>query len=557
MNLIKENIFYSTLIGILVVVGGGLVAMGFVGGSGTDDKEAVLVKASKDVARIRTGIMVNATVRAHKEREVTLTKRLYSNVATDAAGWNKEDYPAVVVDKIRARKKIGDMKLFPIVRQDYIDYDASFMGSSKIRKLTADLFASLHPTTPPTNDEVDAEVARLRDAAAEKLRQKLLKEAWEKRADDIDRQGTEGEGEGETEIDPGIGGVGTPFRPGVAPGAVVIPDTGAERDRERSELEGRDGVGAPVIEVDYDKHGLDNIRLFKAGLHVKGLPAEPKEVSIYVDETNVIAPVFATAISGAKDTELWNAQTQLWILGDIVNAIAKVNDLSLKADRVATPAKRTVAASAIKRLVTVSIPSGYVTGSGDDEFGLDSSRMGTTGANLTGRVTNKKHDVKHYSFTVVMNTQYLPELRRILLLGNHHTILNESLRAIVPPANSVNEYYFGTGAVMEVTIEGELLMLADWTRGMWEDESGSTVSSAGSTNSTGSAGSPPPPSSSRGRPPMRRQPGSIDTTTTTRKGKWKAGFEPLMPVDVLKEIYRQDPGALRDVDIQRMNETTK
>jgi len=554
MQFIKENVFYSVLIGILVVVGGGLVAMGYVGGSATDAKQQAKVDESKRAADLLkpSGTFVNPRVIAAKKLEVTMTESMYARVAADEANWNRGRYKPIMLDKMAGGKKIGEMPLFPIVRADHVQYDASFVGSSRFRKLTAELFAGLHPATPPTQDEIGVEVDRLKEAAAKVLRKKLLIREWEAlerkiRGEDAVEGEGEGEGEGAGGVDParpGIGGV----IPSVRPGAGLGKD-GADAGRGKTgEGEGGDTT---AVEVDYETHALNNMRIFKAGLKIDpDAKTDPEEVSIYIDPATVIDPVFAAATAQASDSDLWNAQTQLWILGDIVDAIARINDKSLKVPGRATPARRTVPASAIKHLVKVNIPISYVTSSQDDDMDMTAGRMGgiaAGGANLTQRLTNTKHDVKHYSFTVVMDVQYLPDLQRILLVGNHHTILNVTMRSIETPADAADVYYYGTDPVMEVTIDGELLMLADWTRGMWDGDRGTTKAEPAGPTEPGSS------ASRRGR--QRTGYGTPKPTVAKKlEGKWEKEFPPLMPVSVLKEIYRQDPGALRPVDIQRMTQ---
>jgi len=136
------------------------------------------------------------------------------------------------------------------------------------------------------------------------------------------------------------------------------------------------------------------------------------------------------------------------------------------------------------------------------------SRSQGSAENLTQRVSGPRHDVKHYRFTVIMDTRWLPKLLKNLLARNHHTVLDLSVEAV--DHDEADPHYYGTDPVMAVTITGELLLLTDWERGTW-----------------------------------LRDP-------KTGKGGWSKEFPPIMPEQVLQELRAGDPLALREEDKARL-----
>jgi hypothetical protein len=142
-----------------------------------------------------------------------------------------------------------------------------------------------------------------------------------------------------------------------------------------------------------------------------------------------------------------------------------------------------------------------------------------TVARLTGRVTDPLRDVVQYHFKVIMRPQDIQRLFRQLEGVNYHTVLDcrvESIKsgptAPVGIGGGMGEaipetmYYYGPDPVVEVTIVGELQLLAAWTRGTWNEE----------------------------------------------KKDWADDAKPLMPMEMLMQISQKDPAALRPKDQQSL-----
>ncbi|MDP6045201.1 MAG: hypothetical protein QGG25_06315, partial [Phycisphaerae bacterium] len=138
----------------------------------------------------------------------------------------------------------------------------------------------------------------------------------------------------------------------------------------------------------------------------------------------------------------------LWITQDILAVIDATNDASLKSHG----SNRTVPNAAIKLLRDIIIEKSYLMQSGE----------GNVNSALTKRATNTEYEIVEYKFAIIMNTKYLPELMHNIITRGDHTVTKVSIEQL-PLASDGNRYY-GTDPVANVTIGGEVLFRADWTR---------------------------------------------------------------------------------------------
>ena len=210
------------------------------------------------------------------------------------------------------------------------------------------------------------------------------------------------------------------------------------------------------------------------------------------------------------DDSLWLAQVGLWVQRDIVDAIIKTNE---QVQQTASGGQKGVAASAVKRLMSIDI-RGYVlsaTGSGEaaalQYLEIGGKKNSKPAPRLTGRSCNELYDVIHYDFTVVIPMQHLLRLQKNLMAQNYHTVL----KIDVAKSAQSSVHFYGTDSVMRVTIAGEMLMLTDWTRGRWDKNA----------------------------------------------KQWDKNFPPLMPERVLEQIRTIDAGAIRDEDSKRLKPLVK
>ncbi|MCK5113269.1 MAG: hypothetical protein KAR11_00715 [Phycisphaerae bacterium] len=205
--------------------------------------------------------------------------------------------------------------------------------------------------------------------------------------------------------------------------------------------------------------------------------------------------------------ELWKSQVNLWVQQDIVDTLIKTNDEVQDSMKI-PDADRCVINSAVKRLVKIEIfgqgtsevkkrDTGYGAGmagppmmggpgmpGGMPQRPAKNKKRSKREANvkradsLTGNTSDKMMDVVNYSFTVIISTRHLPVLEKKLLEQNFHFILEEEIMTQPSyagvPANASGGYtkeelsYYGVEPVSRVTIEGQLALLADWTRGEYD-----------------------------------------------------------------------------------------
>ncbi len=148
---------------------------------------------------------------------------------------------------------------------------------------------------------------------------------------------------------------------------------------------------------------------------------------------------------------------------------------------------------------------------------------GRTLAWLTGRVTNQLYDVVHYELKVLMDDRDVVRLFENLMRQNYHTILDVTMtrpRAQRTQGGGVlgepggggaqlereGLFDYGPAPLMQVTIKGELLLMADFTRGRWNEQA----------------------------------------------KKFDEAYPPLMPVELLQAIDRSDTNALREQDRKQL-----
>lgn len=224
--------------------------------------------------------------------------------------------------------------------------------------------------------------------------------------------------------------------------------------------------------------------------------------------------VFNEPVTSGPFSRLWEAQINLWVQKDVLNAISETNRQALTAARMRNPAaKAEVLNSAIKRVVKIAVDEQYFTnvsntgpssaspstgspgggsmgpmgpmgsmgpmgpmggGAAPSSFGGTPNVAGGSSLGMTHHVCTKDYDVIQYRFTVIMPSRYIPLLEMNLMRQNHHTILKIDIgqqqpEQVVANANNIQvPYYYGPDSVVEVTFSGELLLLTSWERGTFD-----------------------------------------------------------------------------------------
>jgi len=193
---------------------------------------------------------------------------------------------------------------------------------------------------------------------------------------------------------------------------------------------------------------------------------------VYVED-DAFTVVFPEPVGTAQPDKLWAAMLSLWIQGDIVAAIRQTNDELLAKRGVRDPG---VPDSAVKHLVNIRV-GGYAGTTSKFTESPSAEPAGEAG-DLTQAGCTKEYDLVAYNFTVVMTAEHLLALQQNLMRRNLHTIVKVEMTApqtkpITPGATAGaaiagDACYYGPEAVFEVKLYGQLLLLTDWERGLWD-----------------------------------------------------------------------------------------
>ena len=541
MKFIKDNAFMlGTLLLVLVV---GTVSFIFARTNNAKSQSSIkqYVRLSDKLVEIyRSG--VNPQKVSLAKKRVEQMRKLAQQTAQAFLEKNRNDYKVIVLD-ISGKK----IPIFPVDPKFKDRETLRLLFPSEYRRQVRMLLHSLKPTTPPTAQEILEEAAKIAASLApEKTTQPSGTMAPPGPGSRVFRRPTGGERgyekyprRRELGIERGLRE--GPERRGALPGELhrrgptVIPVPGRTLE-DKSRPSSRQMLPPAAQDLAIQK--------LKAEKAQKGW--------IYADAQSM----FEADLSDARrynDAELFMKQVSLWVQKDIVDAINRTNEQAHReVARIAAGSEQGVAASAVKRLISINV-RGFVvakassTGAtrGEHRFGArrGGGRFGAPAVSqdsaagvsleylcpggeviglvpkLTGRNCNTLYDVVHYDFTVIMPVRYLPVLYQNLMMENFHTILDVQIENPYLASNTgagrtrgagtaedQQLYYYGNESVMRVSIVGEMVLLTDWIRGKWDDE----------------------------------------------KKQWDEDFPPLMPVDLLKQINQINPTALRKEDRARL-----
>lgn len=480
MQFMRDNIFFAVLAGVFLL--SLIIFIPVKMGQGTTYQERVALrqKVIDDCDINNRRPYVDEKTVEEGEKSLAEIKEQAVRVDQTTSETNRRNYKPLMLIKSDGTK----IAAFPIDRDVYKQYGLDRIYTRQYREAIQDVIDKLAPTSPPTQDEIDKEI-KTQTAIIE------AEEEYRKRVEAKDEASTS-------------------EAPKITPrdGSPGLPDGDISRSAASGASDSKDPkyLGTLYAKMSRTEKGL-----------------------IYVD-MDAIQLVFPVVKANPNEAELWDAEISRWIFTDILEAIKQTNDQSLSAFGTSTSTsvkKPTVLNSGIKRLVSMSVDSGYVTpytstqqrpsgGSSPAmrpthsiDIGPRSGRSSRstatgkqTGSGLTRRISCQDYDVVHYSFTVIMSMNHLLTLQQKLLERNLHTILGVRIVEVVQAEDDL--YYYGRDPVMQVTINGELQLLTEWTRGTWDKKA----------------------------------------------RKWSSEFPPLVPVDVLKQEVMKS--ALRNEDKERV-----
>ncbi|MEM9882824.1 MAG: hypothetical protein AAF800_07900 [Planctomycetota bacterium] len=189
-------------------------------------------------------------------------------------------------------------------------------------------------------------------------------------------------------------------------------------------------------------------------------------------------------------SQLWEAQLELWVLQDLIAAIALANDVPDQREHRnvnGQPVPSSVLNAPVKRLIRAEVLPGYVglhnAGGvnalgggprvGDASYGppaggmTDRAREEPLSENFvfspTGRSSNSLYDVRHARLLLHADYQRLPELFNALGSVNLMTVLNARVTALDEYELLGQRYMYGQGDVVELELIIETLWLREWT----------------------------------------------------------------------------------------------
>ncbi|MCK4276025.1 MAG: hypothetical protein KAX78_05895, partial [Phycisphaerae bacterium] len=395
MGFLRQNLFYVVLIAA-VSVGGGGMGFAYLGWSGQwEEKLNEREKADRELNNQSKMVAVNPESVRIEKRRVETIRKAAADIAARSADWNRR--AVLQIPGIDEEGNAVKVAAFPFKGE--VKGSTRFDFTQEYIKEVQAFLRKLDATRPPTQDEINDQINK----ASQRIELRRILAARQ--------SGTE------------------------------TPDVPTGRRT-------RDPAGGPEsIEAQAKEEGMATALVSRA--NGGAVYATLQSFDSY----------FGTALPSATDTELWEAQLNLWVQQDLVEAIGKTNqvahDRSPHKDK-----KLRVPNAAIKRLVQINVAKEYFAGGAGATGGSRSSRETLGGydewegrrrddregrrgrteerryeeplidagaevgeaANLTQRITYQDFDVIHYSFTVIMPLRYLVLLEEQLQRLPYHTV---------------------------------------------------------------------------------------------------------------------------------------
>lgn len=455
MNFLKKNLFYVILVGVTLAV---VVVCAVVMSSLTDKTDSGKQVRSDLLSRIsrlsNQRTPVNDASIKQEESRVALYSGQAATVAEMSVERNRRPYMDLMI-----RYSATDSAVFPLA-DDVFKAKGSYRASQYYLDKVEELKKQLKATAPATPAELKAEEERIAAQISA------------------------------TAPASPTGGVATPApTPGGGPG-YMNPGVGPRMP----------GVGAP------GNTGTPEQAKTAADLAFQSMRTRKANDGRVFVLDNAIEKSFTKETDGASAKDLWTAQTNLWLLGDILAAINATNEEAL---RVGGQVKKdTVPNSAVKLIEKIKIYDGYVVSGAAPASGGPATPGGVPapvygggfgnrppmapatpmapmapaaptggdatpsadsgGAVLGDRSSNKDYDVLKYDVVVIMPARYVNAFIRNLVNRNYHLITNVEMVDIADEPAS--PYYFGIEPVMRVTLNGQALLLTVWERGLTETD---------------------------------------------------------------------------------------
>ena len=465
MNFLRENMILVVIVAVTLV--GSIVLASAIKASGATADAGLAARVDQN-KRIESSRKQKANPQIIKDEElwVEAIKRDAQRLANQEILANREGYELLTYT-IADGSDGGPKNLFPVTDPKLFEKNATlpWQITEAYGKKLWTVLARLNSTAVPTEAEIQEELSSLERRMTNEARKKGLPP----------RKETSRSTTSTPRINPGPRGGSPTFSGSVRYGS-PNPSGGQSL-----------GTGGRSADADIKDKALKNAIVRKA-----------KQGRIYAD-INCLDIVFPEPQDKVLWTQLWWAQVNLWLTGDIVDAIADTNDEVLNKLQ---QDQRNVINSPVKQLISLSIDKKYFTGgkigtiggsqrgrggasSGGPMSGMQryrptarrggrnnkpssSSKSASNSETLTGHASTSEYDVVMYELSVVTAVRHLPLLLRKLQMGNRHTVLTVVMDDIDQSKGS--GLYFSNESVMRVTIQGEARFLTAWERGTKKTE---------------------------------------------------------------------------------------
>jgi hypothetical protein len=172
--------------------------------------------------------------------------------------------------------------------------------------------------------------------------------------------------------------------------------------------------------------------------------------------------------------QIWDAQLEMWIVDDVTQAIARINNQYAdpavpngppSVDILHTPIKE------IEKLQSIAPCNAAAASAANDiQAGVTNPTPSEPTVSSTGRVCNALYDVYRFDLKLDVDAEKLPEVLRDFQLGQFITIVNVQILEVVDPAQAASEgFRFGDKPVVRLEIDGEDLLMKNWTADLLPD----------------------------------------------------------------------------------------
>ncbi|MEM0914759.1 MAG: hypothetical protein AAGK09_09140 [Planctomycetota bacterium] len=193
-----------------------------------------------------------------------------------------------------------------------------------------------------------------------------------------------------------------------------------------------------------------------------------------------IMPWAAPSAQDSPDLlDMWEAQVQLWVLEDVVRAIAAANAQAEEESGAAG-----VPASVVKRLISLTVEPGYVgfdsggLAGGTDIPELAAERVPAANrpqpdnfvVSPTGRITNGVYLVRFATLQADVAFSKLPLLLDAIDSINFMAVVDIDIQDVDEYEVMQELYFYGSDDVVEATIAIESILFRDWLAPMMPDD---------------------------------------------------------------------------------------